>query len=468
MTRLQNTGFLFIIIALEGFIILSTELLAMRLTTPFVGSGTDTISVIIAAVLMPLAFGYHAGGQFKGHTRSGRRITIRRKLMSNVVIASAFLLPGLTYFIFQFFFAGLDASGLEHNIIKISLYCIFFIVYPMYLLGQTVPLVSNYFSKEKLSRITGKMLFTSTIGSFAGSILTTLVLMDKIGVHHTVTILFCMLFCLIVILEKKQHQIKKIIMAVILGICALLNSNQIMDALHIVKNNKYSTMMIEEDEDGARHLLVNNNDSSMYSEDGAKHEYVEFVEKITLDSIPENAAPKDVLIIGAGGFTYGHNDEKNNFVYIDIDKDLKDISERYLLREKLKPNKVFYPLPARAYLAGTDKKFDVIFLDAYIGALTIPEHLVTQEFFIEVKEHLKNNGVLVTNFIVSTNFNNTFSKNIDNTLRSVFPHISRRSLKLDYGVWTYSNTQAINTAYIYKHHQDMEDESIYRDAQKQR
>jgi len=57
--------FLFFIIFLEGYVVLSAELIAIRLTVPFVGSGTDTVSIIIAAVLMPLAVGYYVGGQYK-------------------------------------------------------------------------------------------------------------------------------------------------------------------------------------------------------------------------------------------------------------------------------------------------------------------------------------------------------------------------------------------------------------------
>ena len=64
--------FLFFVIFLEGFVVLSLELLAIRLTIPFVGSGTDTISIIIAAVLLPLAFGYYRGGQFKGAGRTAK------------------------------------------------------------------------------------------------------------------------------------------------------------------------------------------------------------------------------------------------------------------------------------------------------------------------------------------------------------------------------------------------------------
>lgn len=473
MKKLDNTLFLFIIIILEGYIVLSSELIAMRMTIPFVGTGTDNISVIIAAVLMPLAIGYHVGGKYKIKGPQGEYRSIRKKLVKNILIASLFLLPGLSYFIIQFFFYyGLEQNGIENKLTQIVIYCLVFLVVPVYLLGQTVPLVSNYFSGKKLSKITGKMLFFSTIGSFCGSVLTTLVLMQYLGVHHTVSILFVLLLGLTLILNKKQNRDKTIIMLSITLFSFLLNSDYVMhDILTIVKNNKYSSIMIiklnefdEVDEDGATHMFINNNDSSMYDKrTGEKHDYAEFVERITIDSIPENANAKDILIVGAGGFTFGHNDLKNNYIYIDIDKDLKEISEKYLLEEKLQPNKIFYPLPARAYLNMTDKKFDVILLDAYLGGLSIPEHLVTQEFFSEVKKHLKDDAVLVANFIVSPNFSNRFSKNLDNTFRSVFPYVSRHDTQNRYNLWTDSQTANSNFIYIYKHMNFEDEKFIYRD-----
>ncbi len=435
----------------------------MRQTIPFVGSGTDTMSIIIAAVLMPLAFGYHAGGNFNIKHANGRYRTIRKKLLLNIVIASMFLLPALSYFIFQFFFFGLSKMGIENNIIQISLYSIIFLVTPMYLLGQTIPLVSNYFSKEKLSQITGKMLFISTIGSFAGSVVTTLLLMPLIGAHHTATVIFVLLFTLIIVLGKKQTRNITMIMLGILGISIIINSDPTMELINIVKNGKYSTMMIMSDDEGATHLYINNNDSSKYSQNGRKHEYIEFAERITIGSIPTDAPPKNILVIGAGGFTFGHNDEKNNYIYIDIDKDLLEVSEKYLLKEKLKDNKIFYPLPARAYLSSTNQKFDVILLDAYLGGLSIPEHLVTQEFFTEVKNHMNDKAVLVANFIIPPNFNNKYSKNIDNTIRTVFPYISRHKIGVNYNIWSQNKDKNANYIYIYKHFKNINNGSIIHD-----
>ena len=63
---------LFVVIVLEGYVVLATELLAIRQSIPYVGGGTDTVSIVIAAVLLPLALGYWAGGRFSIGFHHGR------------------------------------------------------------------------------------------------------------------------------------------------------------------------------------------------------------------------------------------------------------------------------------------------------------------------------------------------------------------------------------------------------------
>ena len=153
MKIIDHTLLLYFIIIIEGYIVLSTELLAMRQTIAYVGSGTDTVSIVIAAVLMPLAFGYQAGGNFKQRKIWGTYISLRKKLILNIVIAAAILLPGLSYITIRLFFYGLMDLGITNRLVQNALYCGIFIVLPVYLLGQTIPLFSNYFSKQKLSEI---------------------------------------------------------------------------------------------------------------------------------------------------------------------------------------------------------------------------------------------------------------------------------------------------------------------------
>jgi spermidine synthase len=464
MKKFNHTFLLFTVIVLEGYAVLATELLAIRQTVPFIGSGTDTVSIIIAAVLMPLAFGYYAGGKFKpGKTRWKRRVSARDKMVFNIVVAMTFLVAGLSFpclkIFFSFFIKNLEVT---HRHILATVYSMVFLVVPVYLLGQTIPLASNYFSHEKLSRITGRMLFFSTIGSFLGSVFSTLVLMSTIGVNYTAVVVFTMLALLVVLLSKHKLSGLTGYALILLIFSIFLNADATMRDMNIIRSNVYNTIAVF-DRAGTRHLFLNGDPSSKYSDTGEKYAYVEFAEELTVDKALPPDPPKDFLVIGAGGFTFGFEDTHNNYDFVDIDKELQTISERYILQKPLPANKKFHPMEARAYLMGTQKKYDVILLDVYLGKLTIPEHLLTREFFQQVKDHLKENGVVITNFVASPNFASKFSRNLDNTVHSVFPHVSRHVIHDYYEVWNDDPEEIANIMYVYRYWPDAETDHIYTD-----
>ena len=463
MQSLKQTLLLFFIIIIEGYVVLSSELLAIRQTIPYVGSGTDTVSIIIAAVLMPLAFGYQNGGNFKPHRIFGTFMTVRKKLIWNMVIASAILLPGLSYPFIKAFFGWLPSIGVEDRIAQAAIYSVLFLVIPVYLLGQTVPLISNFFSKEHLPRVTGKILFFSTVGSFAGAIISTIVLMSTIGVHHTASLNFVLMAVLVIALSRRTASAPVLVSFALAIIAMSVNSDGVMQHNNIIKNNQYNTIQAGETSRGTREMVLNGNRTSSYNDDGRKHAYVEFAERVAIMPIISSVPPRDILVIGAGAFTFGHEDKNNNYTYVDIDRDLQEVAEDYVLKEPIGENKTFIPKPARAFLNDTDKKFDVIFLDTYLGGISIPEHLVTQEYFQSVKAHLKDGGLLIANLILSPHFNNPLSRNVDNTFRSVFPHVSREVISEYYNLWSESDSLIANVAYIYRHQDNYEHGHIYTD-----
>ena len=468
MSTRRSLFALFALIILEGYVVLSSELLAIRMTIPFVGSGTDTVSIIIAAVLMPLAFGYHAGGRFKpGYKNtwhSGRiYISVRDKLLSNMLTSLIFLLFTLSYGFLDFFFFGLIETGFKNRLGLISLYSALFLVVPVYLLGQTIPLTCNFFSRERLAKITGRILFFSTIGSFLGAVLSTLVLMGTIGVNNTAIINFVILGLLITWFSKEWISIRLILTWALILAGIVANSNQAMRDMFIVENNQYNTIKVQEFGTD-RHMFINNNASSMYNNSGGKHEYIDFIERVALDPIFNAEQPKDILVLGAGAFTLGAEDQTNIYDFVDIDESLLEIAEQRILQRPVGNNVIFHPVPARAFLMETDKKYDVIVLDAYSGGLSLPEHLATQEFFQQVKDRLKDNGKMLANMAVSPNFASKLSRNVDNTIRSVFPHVSRAAVFENYALWEGQENMIANVIYIYQHWPDAEeDKDIYTD-----
>jgi hypothetical protein len=474
---LNKTLLLFFIILIEGYVVLACELLAIRQLIPFVGSGTETISIIISAVLLPLAIGYHFGGRsfktayHKARLKGKERLSVRKILLRNIISSLAILSLGLSYVFLEIFFPLIETLNIHNRLLQTALFSSLFLVTPVFLLGQTVPLVSNYFSRAKLSEITGKMLFFSTTGSFLGSVFSTIILMTFIGVHYTVIITLSLLAVLALLLSRRLLSYEPFFCLFILSLLFMMNNNSMMQMLHIVSDNNYNLVrIIDVPKDEARILEANRSWSSKVSKDPKNNfVYWNYIQKMYIDPIMQpGSAPKDILIIGAGGFTIGLPDKINHYVFVDIDPALKDISEKYFLKEKLSPNKHFAPASARAFVRGHDKKYDFILLDAYTNVISLPMEVTTREFLLDTKKLLKDNGILIANIISSPTFQDRFSVRYHNTFASVFPIFSRQII-VDYDGWEPAKDfatmrkQARNVLYIYYNNTLMDDRVVYTD-----
>ena len=132
---MNKNHLLFLIILLEGYVVLACELIAIRTLVPFVGSGTEVISIVISAVLLPLAIGYHVGGQrFQKERakRKGKVTSIRKIVLVNLINAMIPLAMGLSYVIQELFFALLNGIGIVHHIPQTAIFCVIFLVYPVF------------------------------------------------------------------------------------------------------------------------------------------------------------------------------------------------------------------------------------------------------------------------------------------------------------------------------------------------
>ena len=449
LTKSSLHTFLFFVILAEGYVVLSTELVAIRLLIPFVGNGTETLSILIASVLLPLSVGYYVGGQygFRSSHAPSQRKCVRQKLSRNLCHATIILAVGLSYVILVFFFSGLESLGITNRMAETIVYAGIFIVYPVFLLGQTVPLISHYFRRHNLATATGHMLFFSTVGSFFGSIVSTMVLMVTIGVHYTALINVLILMVLAIVFNKKKLDIKtaSLGLAVVLAIC--LNNHYVFHQIGVVENNQYNTIYVTPvsgDKD-ARVLSINHSLSSKYSPKfSAMFPYIKYIEKNFIRALsPE----KSILVIGAGGFTLGMIDTQHPYTFVDIDPNLKNISEAYFLKRKIGPNKKFVVMPARAFLRQSHKHYDLIVVDAYSNIATIPPQLITQEFFESLKQALSSQGVLVLNAIVSANFHDRYSRVLDHTFREVFHQYNRQVIG-SFDAWKRSETRNVIYAYF--------------------
>ena len=444
---------LYIVVVLEGYIILSTELLVIRQLIPFVGNGIEIVSIIISSVLIPLSIGYYVGGNFQH-----KKYSIRNKLIANISLSSIFILLSGSYVLLAIFFDYMTRIfKVESLIIQTAIFAICFVVYPIYLLGQTIPLISNYFRGYNISNMSGKILCCSTMGSFLGAILPSVILMSLLGVNNIVIINISLLLIVTLLLSKHIISFPIIGMLIMLILTYTLNGDHVMQIFNIVENNRYNTTAIYHHDNGDKTLLVNHNNSAKYTENPEnRFAYVKYIEDYFLKYIPRDSADKkSILILGAGGMTIGKDDYINDYTFVDIDSSLKRISEELLFGHELPKNKKFIYAEARSYLSKNNIQYDIIILDAYSGAGNMPFHLLSKEFFQQVKTKLKDKGIFLFNAITKAYFHDTFSKKLDNTLHSVFRPLNRQIMGNSDPWNTKQNNNVIYT--YYKHSGNMRD-----------
>jgi SAM-dependent methyltransferase len=245
-----------------------------------------------------------------------------------------------------------------------------------------------------------------------------------------------------------------------------------MKALNIVSNNTYNTVAIDsvKDEPDSRILNVNRSSSSKISNDTSKYfEYWKYIQPTFIEPISSGTEPpRDLLIIGAGGFSIGEFDTHNHYTYVDIDPALKEVSERYFLKKKLTDNKKFVPLSARAFLTQNKEKYDFILLDTFTNTIALPMECTTREFLEAVKSHLKPGGIVVANIISNPTFDERFTVRYHNTFASVFPQFTRQVIG-DFNGWEDEKdpktgmVRMKNVLYIYYHNKFIGDDTIYTD-----
>lgn len=465
---------LYLAILIEGYVVLSCELIVIRQLTAFVGNDTTIISIVVSAVLMPLACGYYFGGKiFQRNIKKDKSFSIRNKLIKNAVISALFLTIGLTHIIQTLFFTFLTEIGVEFRLYKTIIFAIVFMVTPVYLLAQTTPLISNYFGHNRLSEMTGRMLFFSTIGSFVGATFTSLFLMHTIGVNYTSVVNIFLLAILVMLFSKELWNKQNTPIYILAFLMYFMNTDGVLAGLGIVKNNEYHTIAIkdfpasnEEKEKGpVKVMMLNNNFSSgIYENPNYKFNYAEIIYDKVLNKLPKDKK-SNILVIGAGGFTLGIEDDFNNYTYVDINKDLKEVSEEHFLKKKLEENKKYVVTPARDFLNNTEQKWDVIICDTYSGDTSIPSQLITTEYYRQLRNVLADDGVLAMNVVINASFQNLYSARFDNTFRSAFPYYDRITAD-GFNKWNKEKLgKNHNVVYIFYNSADIwtHDDEIYTD-----
>lgn len=438
---LKNKYYLYLTEFFAGMSVMAAELGASRLLAPYFSSSQIVWTIIIGTIMIAMALGNIWGGRTADRNPDPDRL-YRRLLIAAVWIAAIPLVG-------KYIILGISALlifTVSSNFLIIAAFaaCMIIFVFPLFLLGTVTPSLVKY-TVDNLSengKIVGTLGAFNTIGSIIGTFLPTFVTIPAVGTAVTFLI-FSGILLLLALLYFFSSKAKRGMCAAALTVfvfCSIFgNSDRFAfwdDDLLYEGESVYNYLQVSETENS---VILSTNvlfgvQSVMNKEEGMTGMYYDTAMAAPLmverdkappetgsqDAESSDAKPLDVLILGMGSGTYARQCEayfgNMNIEGVEIDEKITDLSRKYF---DLSEDVEVTTYDGRAYLQAVDTKYDVIMVDAYQD-ITIPFQMSSREFFTQVRDHLKDGGVMVVNMNMTSEEEGNINDYLTDTIASVF------------------------------------------------
>ncbi len=413
-----------VIVFIEGFCSLGAEIVVLRRLVPHVGSSIVVTAPTIGFFLLALALGYAAGARISDRYLP---VVARNFLISAWLLGAGFSTPFVTGL-----FEHIDPVWLAYVLLVGGVLC------PIaWLLGQTVPALTNLMQTRRTGEASGMALYWSTLGSFLGSLGLSLLVMQWLGISAAVAV--CALLLLVGALFLCLQQSPDIrqprwrvwtlftVSAVLIaGLNIPVVRNQLNNDVPSVTETAYADYAVLDthtpEGDAIRVFKVNSSTASLIGdgEPGRYARYINYLRRTLLQEL--GFKDRDILVLGAGGFTLSHREPSNRYTYVDIDPAIQQIAEQQFLREPIRGKFVVDDARRFVAMAGHDPqtRFDAVVVDVYSSHHNIPSHLVTREFWRDTRSVLKSRGVMLANLILDSDLQSDYARNVLATIESVY------------------------------------------------
>ena len=393
---------LFTIVFIEGYCSLGAEIIALRRLIPHVGSSIVVTAPTIGLFLLALALGYYSGSRVAAD--------FRKVVARNFTISAALMGAGLAGASVNAIFSG-NSAAIGYLVFIGGILC------PLaWLLGQTVPILTNLMLAQRSGEAAGRALYWSTLGSFLGSVTLSLVIMQWFGVWAAVLVGTLLLVAGAALVQRPTASAAAVLVAVTaLSLGTNLADRQRADTAYAdyeVQPVVYGGML------APRAFVVNNQYASVIDDSNPPKyaRYVQHLRRLLLDEL--QFRERDILVLGAGGFTMSHREYSNRYTFVDVDPAIRAVAERDFLREPARGE--FVAADARRFVVDTPRRFDAVVVDVFSARTSIPGHLVTREFWRGTRRALKPAGVMLANLILDARLSSSYARNLLATIESAY------------------------------------------------
>lgn len=427
---LKNKYYLYMTEFFAGMSVMAVELGASRLLAPYFSSSQIVWTIIIGTIMIAMALGNIWGG------RSADKNPNPDKLYMRLIIAAVWIaaIPLLGKYIILAISAVLVLT-VNNNFLILAAFttCMVIFVFPLFLLGTVTPSLVKY-TVDSLSdsgKTVGTLNAFNTIGSIIGTFVPTFITIPTVGTSITFLIFsgILLLLGLAYFISKKEKVVKcfaAVILFFISSIFSFSDSFAFWETDLLYEGESiYNYLQVKDTDDS---VILSTNvlfgvQSIMKKDDSLTGMYYDYALAAPLMAGITKEDEADILILGMGTGTYAKQCmryfDNLEIEGVEIDQKITDLARIYFEL----PNEVSVTTyDGRAYLQAVDKKYDVIMVDAYQD-ITIPFQMSSAEFFTMVKEHLKENGIMVVNMNMYSKQQGNINEYLADTIANVFDYV---------------------------------------------
>lgn len=418
--------FLGMVCFFAGAAIMVVEISAFRLLAPYFGNTIYTSTALIGVVLVAFSVGGYLGGRLADRRPA---LDLIGWLLAGAAVLTLFI-PALN----MAFSLSLRGFGIISGPLIISL---LLFALPGVLLGAVSPASVRFYSLTQkdthVGAAAGTISMLGSLGSFVGTFVSGFFLLStfKVSAIFVGCGVALLLLAVISLVMAKSNAKGQVIAAGLIAAAVGWSTEQ-PPYLGIIHERESAYHRISVAEEGAspykRRLLSldSTQEGGMNPETGEL--ILPYQEYWKLALLREPAEISSALFIGAGAFGMPENVSRDfpkaAVDVVEIDPEVIDVGRKFFKLDE-HPRVTAHAADARRFLhLSGEKKWDMIFGDAYNGRHAIPSHLATREFFQMVADHLEPRGVYVMNIISAVNGRKSdLTGGMIATLRQVFPSV---------------------------------------------
>jgi spermidine synthase len=420
----KSNRLLYALVFVVGTASLGAEIAAARLMAPFFGASTIVWANTIGVVLVALSIGYWLGGRF-----ADRRPDVRS--LCFVVMVAAVLLALVPLVAQPFFDVSVDAlDDIKAGAFVGSLFAVLVLIaVPVVLLGACSPWAVRLAvpDVEHAGQVAGRLYAISTAGSLTGTMLAALVLIPLVGTQRTFLVFAAALALVAAVGLGWRFVALPVALA---GAIALpVGTVKATDSGRVLyeAESEQQYIRVVEQPDGDRILELNEGQAVHSILPARGYLTADYWDSfLVLPFATRERPPRRIAILGNAAGTiarsYGHFFPHTDVDGVEIDPELSEVGRRYFDMDS-NPRLTVYDEDARPWLRRSDRRYDMIVVDAYRQPY-IPFYLATKEFFELVSDHLAPGGVVVVN-VGHPQGSDEFERVLGRTMAAVFPTVLR-------------------------------------------